>query len=279
MFGVGKAHAKYYYGCNSTPPSRAGVKLRAIGRNNHEIIAEDKAAKKKKKKQLKLLKGLSRDLSALSQMGFFGLDSDGAWLDQVEGNIISEASQLLQQQFEKLRAERKEVKRKMKEEKARLKGVLVTYSSSSSSSSESECGSDCGEIVQQSVQDPIPVLQAMATSSSESKTLEQNGEGQKHVIKVCMGGKCKKSGAGDLLEEFERVVGVQGEVSGCKCMGKCRDGPNVKVVSSGIFGDKLAKEDSLCKGVGLDDVNVIVGKLLRENCGDQRELGAVVGAC
>ncbi|GER26294.1 soluble acyl-CoA diacylglycerolO-acyltransferase [Striga asiatica] len=285
-----QSHVKYY-SFNSAPPSCAGVKLRAIGRKNHEIIiTEDKAAKKMKKKQLKLLKGLSRDLSTLTQIGF-GLDSDGALIDQVKGNIISEASQLLLQQFEKLKAEQKELKRKKKEEKARLKGLRISHEMySSSSSSESECNSDRGEImdmrsslshsesVQNAVQDPIPVLQAMATSSSESKTLDQSNEGQKHLIKVCMGGKCKKSGAGALLEEFQRVVGVQGEVFGCKCMGKCRDGPNVKVISSGVFVDKLAKEDSLCKGVCLDDVNVIVGKLLPENCGDQHGLG-IVGAC
>ncbi|KAF8400314.1 hypothetical protein HHK36_013611 [Tetracentron sinense] len=36
-----------------------------------------------------------------------------------------------------------------------------------------------------------------------------------------------------LLEEFERMVGVYGVVVvGCKCMGKCRDGPNVLVLNA-----------------------------------------------
>ncbi|KAL0407401.1 UNVERIFIED_CONTAM: Diacylglycerol O-acyltransferase 3 [Sesamum latifolium] len=96
-------------------------------------------------------------------------------------------------------------------------------------------------------------------------------------IEVCMGGKCKKSGAGALLEEFQRVVGIEGAVSGCKCMGKCRDGPNVKVLNGFDGGVAVAVADadtdasvrgpanSLCIGVGLEDVNMIVANFLGEN--------------
>ncbi|KAG0475924.1 hypothetical protein HPP92_012765 [Vanilla planifolia] len=66
-------------------------------------------------------------------------------------------------------------------------------------------------------------LAAVATCSSaavaDAKPLDK--------IEVCMGGKCRKSGAMELLQEFERKVGIEGAVVGCKCMGKCKQGgPN-----------------------------------------------------
>lgn len=97
-------------------------------------------------------------------------------------------------------------------------------------------------------------------------------------IEVCMGGKCKNSGAGAILEELQRVVGMEAAVSGCKCMGKCKVGPNVRVSgcsssSSDAFqaGDLVAvssapttttTSNSLCIGVGLEDVNLIAANLL-----------------
>ncbi|KAK4725829.1 hypothetical protein R3W88_030746 [Solanum pinnatisectum] len=99
-------------------------------------------------------------------------------------------------------------------------------------------------------------------------------EGTKR-IEVCMGGKCKRLGAGALLEEFQRVAGIEAAVSGCKCMGKCKVGPNVKVSgcsssSSNAFqaGDSVAvsfaptTSNSLCIGVGLEDVSLIAANLL-----------------
>lgn len=100
-------------------------------------------------------------------------------------------------------------------------------------------------------------------------------------IEVCMGNKCKRSGAPALLQEFERVMGAEGAVVGCKCMGKCKSGPNVRVQNS--VGDGLAEglnNDSvkipanpLCIGVSLEDVDAIVASFFGEN---QREtdLGA-----
>lgn len=80
-----------------------------------------------------------------------------------------------------------------------------------------------------------------------------------------MGIKCKKSGAAALLEEFGKVINVEGAVVGCKCLGKCRDGPNVRVLN-GADGSEADGADvsirtplnPLCIGVGLDDVGVIV---------------------
>ncbi|KAK9282093.1 hypothetical protein L1049_005005 [Liquidambar formosana] len=95
-------------------------------------------------------------------------------------------------------------------------------------------------------------------------------------IEVCMGGKCKKLGALALLEEFERKVGVEGAVAGCKCMGKCRDGPNVRVLNQldGIQAEKAEcsvkpRVSPLCIGVGLEDVSVIVANFLGENRNDK----------
>ncbi|KAK2969682.1 hypothetical protein RJ640_025859 [Escallonia rubra] len=100
-------------------------------------------------------------------------------------------------------------------------------------------------------------------------------------IEVCMGGKCKKSGAGTLLEEFQRAVGGEGTVVGCKCMGKCRDGPNVRV-SNSVNAMLQQAEDSirtpanpLCIGVGLDDVSLIVSNFFGAN---QRDLGGLAVA-
>ncbi|KAJ7955341.1 Diacylglycerol acyltransferase [Quillaja saponaria] len=101
-------------------------------------------------------------------------------------------------------------------------------------------------------------------------------------IEVCMGNKCKKSGAGALLEQFERVMGVEGAVVGCKCMGKCRNGPNVRVQNSvnGSIAERM--DDSvkfpsnpLCIGVGMEDVDVIVANFFGEN---KNDVGLTVAA-
>lgn len=95
-------------------------------------------------------------------------------------------------------------------------------------------------------------------------------------IEVCMGGKCKRSGAGAILEKFQQMVGIEAAVSGCKCMGKCKVGPNVRVSgcssssSSAAFlaGDSVSvnsapsSNSSLCIGVGLEDVSLIAANLL-----------------
>ncbi|PUZ63924.1 hypothetical protein GQ55_3G104700 [Panicum hallii var. hallii] len=79
-------------------------------------------------------------------------------------------------------------------------------------------------------------------------------------IEVCMGGKCKKSGALALLQEFEKTVGTGGAVVGCKCLGKCGLGPNVRLRSE-VSAEGPAKRNPLCIGVGLEDVGTIVAGL------------------
>ncbi|XVF22192.1 hypothetical protein REPUB_Repub12eG0152700 [Reevesia pubescens] len=95
-------------------------------------------------------------------------------------------------------------------------------------------------------------------------------------IEVCMGGKCKKLGAPALLEEFERKVGAEGTVVRCKCMGKCKTAPNVRVLNSSSGTEARINEDSVrlginptFTGVGLQDVNLIVGSLLGKDIDDE----------
>lgn len=73
-----------YYNSNSAA-SELMVKTRISGKQ--EKATKDKSPKKLKKKQLKLLKGLSKDLSTFYQMGF-GLGSEGL-VDQIKGNMIT----------------------------------------------------------------------------------------------------------------------------------------------------------------------------------------------
>ncbi|KAG6423644.1 hypothetical protein SASPL_114046 [Salvia splendens] len=302
-----RGHLQYY---NSSFDSEEGVSGRRMSvMNGKEVKSVKEKSVKKMKKQLKLLKGLSRDLSTFSQMGF-GMDSDSSLVDQIKGNMITEATQLLLEQLQKVKAEEKEAKKRIKEEKARMKaaaraqiGANCEMSSSSSSSSESS-DSECGEVFDMSslkcatptktilqeakvvVEEetapsyPTPIIPSIPPSfeadaapasllpSPEEEQPSSSSSVQdiscsvspscSKKIEVCMGGKCKKSGAGALLEEFRRAVGIEGAVSGCKCMGKCRDGPNVKVVGQ-------ESSSSLCIGVGLEDVNVIMANFIDEH--------------
>ncbi|KAK9161870.1 hypothetical protein Syun_008211 [Stephania yunnanensis] len=92
------------------------------------------------------------------------------------------------------------------------------------------------------------------------------GDAKAERIDVCVGGKCRKMGGAALLEEFERAVGMKGSVVGCKCMGKCRSGPNVKVHAS--QDDGLQGGNPLYIGVGLEDVGAIVSQIFGEKRSD-----------
>lgn len=116
------------------------------------------------------------------------------------------------------------------------------------------------------------------SSSSRCSSSSSNGfvtGASNRKIEICMGGKCKKFGAVALLEEFEREVGNEGTVVGCKCMEKCRNGPNVTVFNctSGIQDNSTASSakpqtNPLCIGVDLTDVGVIVANLLGKDMND-----------
>ncbi|KAL2548594.1 hypothetical protein Fot_10124 [Forsythia ovata] len=338
-------HLEYYnYNNKSSAIIRCGKK---------ENIKEKET--KKIKNKLKLLKGLSKDLSMFSTMGF-RLNSD-----EVKGNTITDATDLLLEQLKKLRAEEKELKMKRKEEQAKLKAARkqsqLECESSSSSSSESS-DSECGEVVDmnslrhaQAIPDTLQPVEEEVASPPPSMSTQEEGmetelqpsilesapadlsfliteekiddvrevgscgscnsvqeccsrtgslgrdlnivsssDGNSVVkvasakkIEVCMGAKCKKSGAAALLQEFQRMVGIEVGVSGCKCMGKCRDGPNVRVHNNlegiqagGVDVSVRSPNNPLFIGVGLEDVDLIVANMLGEN--QQNEFGAAAAA-
>ncbi|KAL1367421.1 hypothetical protein HN51_021489 [Arachis hypogaea] len=244
--------------------------------------------------------------------------------DDLQGNLTSDAAEVLMKQLEQVRAEEKELKRKRKQEKeAKLKASKMNTnpdcsSSSSSSSSESESSeSECNnEVVDMkknikvgvAVADSPPKAETMiytppllpedvSANDHHHKAMElfsrnndisvgsTNGSLKNEStaviitesipqkrIEVCMGNKCKKSGSIVLLQEFERVVGAAAAVVGCKCMGKCKSAPNVRIQNS--TADKIAEglNDSvkvpanpLFVGVALEDVETIVARFLGEN--------------
>eukprot|EP00262_Sarcandra_glabra_P015320 TRINITY_DN4691_c0_g1_i1.p1 TRINITY_DN4691_c0_g1~~TRINITY_DN4691_c0_g1_i1.p1 ORF type:complete len:425 (-),score=77.84 TRINITY_DN4691_c0_g1_i1:195-1403(-) len=333
-------HLQYY----ASPVRSGGKKKQKEKVKNMEI-----------KKKTKLIKGLSKDLSAFYAMGF-GVELEDGLVGEVKGKMISEAAQLLLAQLQQLRSEEKEMKRKRKEEKAAMKAMQMNDTSSSSSSESSD--SECGDVVDMSwlrtgllaepkidqtrsipaeetpitttiqlAQEqnkasmmadygPVNCLQECSSISSgsssavgasaESIEICSGGKcdsancgkecssvsstsGSSSVagasaerIEVCMGGKCKRSGAALLLEEFERRVGIEGAVVGCKCMGKCRDGPNVRVrnecnsdaVKEGESFVRTTAINPLCIGVALEDVGAIVGNFF----GEKKDLGGLLPA-
>lgn len=118
----------------------------------------------------------------------------------------------------------------------------------------------------------------ISCSNSSSRNSLVVGSSSSERIQVCMGGKCKKYGAVELLGEFERMIGVEGAVVSCKCMGKCRDGPNVRVLNQ-CNGNALEKEvgvsiNPLCIGVGLEDVGAIVANFF----GEKKDMGMMAAA-
>ncbi|KAE9601546.1 hypothetical protein Lal_00040678 [Lupinus albus] len=301
-----EGHIKYY------SPIRSGCK----DKGNSVITV---------KKKLKLLKGLSKDLSMFSQLGFDLDPQKRALLDDLQGNLNSDAAEMLMKQLEQARAEEKEMKKKMKQEKkiklkAAKKMKTVPDCESSSSSSESS-DSECDKVVDMDmlrarvavapVNELQPTMlypqlslphttvvetpQQNATSHYNQRAIELCSRNDTCVsstgarfknestdvfttasqkrIEVCMGNKCKKLGAAALLQQFEKVVGIEsGAVVGCKCLGKCKTAPNVRVQNA--VDDGLAKglNDSvqipanpLCIGVGLKDVDTIVARFFGEN--------------
>jgi len=95
-------------------------------------------------------------------------------------------------------------------------------------------------------------------------------------IEVCMGGKCKKLGGPTLMMEFQRLAGDDTVVVGCKCMGKCKSAPNVRVMNGESVNDDSLRTPSnpVVSGVSLEDVELIVANYL----GEGKALGVAVAA-
>lgn len=102
-------------------------------------------------------------------------------------------------------------------------------------------------------------------SCSSSKRPAAATEMPVNKVEVCIGGKCKRSGALELMEEFNKKIGSEGAVVGCKCMGKCKEGPNVRVLNHS--DEAIAPRIPLCIGVGLADVGTIVANFFGEKKG------------
>lgn len=266
-------HAKYYGGKPRFDLNKEGRK---------------EGGKAEIKKKLKMSKGLTKE-EDFSELYWMERRSGGGGGEVIEGQEkpISEAAEVLLKQLEQLKAEEKELKRKIKEQKAKLKAerkkVMMDSESSSSSSSESSDG-ECREVIDMgrlgtevllkeegnnagTLALPNGILYHEATANSPSN-LAASGAVTKR-IEVCMGKKCKNSGGPALLEEFKNVVRVEGAVVECKCLDKCRDGPNVRVSNS--LGENQAPEvddsvripaNPLLIGVSLEDVDAIVAKYL-----------------
>ncbi|VAH01987.1 unnamed protein product [Triticum turgidum subsp. durum] len=182
---------------------------------------------------------------------------------------------------EQKKAAKKAMKMKKEEEKrmATLNSCKDEDSSCSSESSNSECE---GEVVRMSrcatisaprtppasTVFPIIVPQIPDSVALDAQIFSGSANAMQHTatsiavvekpvqnrIEVCMGGKCKKAGSLAVLQEFETEVGTGCMVVGCKCLGKCGLGPNVRLHSEG----SVQKNSPICIGVGLDDVGTIV---------------------
>ncbi|KAJ4757451.1 diacylglycerol acyltransferase [Rhynchospora pubera] len=297
---TGSVHHRLLFGrSDAGAPRRPSSRVRVPGRatcggavfldEGHLKYYDER--REQEKKRAKLIKTLKKDLSQLYSMGF-GIDND-------QSDKIEEAAKQLLEQLNQIKVEEKEMKKNKKEEKkAKAACEMVCDKDSSSSSSESS-ESDCEEprILQLSdlkatttatltvpnpvspapVPLPLPApapapLPLPAPALALMQTVPVADVLPAGKIEVCMGGKCKKSGSMDLLREFEMMVGNEGDavVVGCKCMGKCKEGPNVRVsgFDSGTTGTTRGESvsimrDQLCIGVGLDDVGTIVAHFFR----------------
>ncbi|CAI0470082.1 unnamed protein product [Linum tenue] len=273
-------HTKYY-----ASPARCGG-----GKGKEKVKEKEKVAKKENNKKLKLLKRLSEDL----QMYASGKE-DG-------GMAIMEAQKVLLAELEGLRSAEMERKRKSDEEKELERAIMKpkdccesesSDSSSSSESSDSDCEDEKVMMMKSqrkksdsAITQDIGTIQPIGVLQEERE--ERNGDvfatfastvgALSRKIEVCVGGKCKKQGALELMDQFQRKVGREATVMTCKCLGKCKNAPNVRV-SSSCSADGFQELDGiaeklLCIGVGLEDVDAIVANLLGEGTGSPPAMAA-----
>ncbi|KAJ8465580.1 hypothetical protein OPV22_028132 [Ensete ventricosum] len=234
----------------------------------------------------------------------------GKMISEAAEILLAELEQMRAQQKE-MKRKRKAEKSAMKAARAKQHAMAESSSSSSSESSDSErdevvkMGTFRAAAVQEPKLEDLAIPSAEAECSPRPSTLEPkapkpaqgccgtgsgacvgccnkssrtssstSGVGKPmNKIEVCMGGKCRRSGAAELMEEFEKRIGVEVAVVGCKCMGKCRDGPNVRVLDrSNGHGQEAVSvpKNPLCIGVGLEDVGTIVSNFF-----GQESLGLV----
>lgn len=256
------------------------------------------------KRQKNLLESPLKDLSVLSSTP---ADANASLTEEVRGQILSDAVNVLMRQLEQAKAGRKERKQQLKaqkkalklaEKQRKIKGRREDSSSSSSSSSSDSEGDSEGEVVDMTLlrstqqidrileapeQNPSVLIESspnVAEVNGDKKALHvefaeatdrmglNSGAGipvqeANSMIKVCMGGKCKKFGSEMLLETIEERISKSGmacevEAVGCKCMGKCRNAPNIRVQTEedGFHGAKGVVHT----GVDIGDVGLILAQ-------------------
>ncbi|KAF6167207.1 hypothetical protein GIB67_029845 [Kingdonia uniflora] len=224
------------------------------------VVVKEKVKKGKKlerdvvKKKLKFVKELSRNL-----LRFFDMvaDREGSGKDD-HGKTILEATMIILAQLQQLKIEDNKIKRKIKEEKLQLEATPGEICCPGVESSDIdgehvlETGVSTNISVTSSPSVPagqnmsygIEVPTKVSLTNTGSLLLNQNvldgveicysagssGDIYTERIEVCTGPKCKKYGGEELLEKLKTEHGTN--VVGCKCMGKCRNAPNVRMVSN-----------------------------------------------
>ncbi|XP_072984997.1 diacylglycerol O-acyltransferase 3-1 [Typha latifolia] len=281
-----EGHLKFY-----ASPARCGEKR--------------KEGKKRAKLMKGLTKDLSKLYSMDFSVEAGERDVKGKMISEAAELLLAQLNQMKAQEKE-MKKKRKEEKAAMKATRMKdyAKDDTSSSSSSSSESSDSECeetvNMSClrtasasaapqsqGVVISKPAVpqgNPNPPLQTQSVEENQltlehalecSSIITNQGccsgsvavvEKPMDKIEVCMGGKCKRSGALELMQEFEKKVGIEGAVVGCKCMGKCKEGPNVRVLShvaeEGSDSLKLSR-NPLCIGVALEDVDTMVADFFR----------------
>ncbi|CAM8998328.1 unnamed protein product [Rhodiola kirilowii] len=250
--------------------------------------------KKERKEKKKLVKGLEKDLAMFAALGF-GIESGRSHLArQVQGSMMTEAAEVLLRQLQCLREAEEEAKRKRKQEKKAMIRMMEDFGIKASTDSgdgekstdfnsswkeeylsrsavggNSSAGEAVGQVLLQSldhdteVQQQEEVAQLLITASpsqQNSTTFRRNKSGTKKV-EICMSGKCKKFGASQVLDKFKSLAAEEEDMNvvGCKCMGKCKEGPNVRLSSVSTAAP------AICSGVQIGDVDALITSFLDIN--------------
>ncbi|RLN29263.1 uncharacterized protein C2845_PM05G11780 [Panicum miliaceum] len=245
----------------------------------------------------KAVEAVAKDLVRLRAMGLVaGHAAKEKVLSEATDLLLQELNQMKDEEYKMKKAQKEEkaaMKALKKQEKEAKKAATAAAmmncedeSSSESKSSDSKCEGEvvrmsrCATVTAPQMPSPSTVFPiivpqippslppepsqasepatAMQVTSNNSVAVAETSTTNR--IEVCMGGKCKKSGALALLQEFEKTVGTGGAVVGCKCLGKCGLGPNVRLRSD-VSAESSAKRNPLYIGVGLEDVGAIVAGL------------------
>ncbi|OMO64122.1 Thioredoxin-like protein [Corchorus capsularis] len=255
-------HVQYYV---SPRAGAAGTK-----KKEKEKSSQMKAVKKK----LKFIEKLSKDLSMLPQMATGGDIRIGlvAEVKQEASHVLLRTNALKSSPALK-RPEEEDIEAPRSVTEAATLANSVTEQVNKKLQGPEEMGAILANSLMEHLESS-PQIQVRVPSSSEccssSNGFRINDESKK--IEICMGGKCKKLGAAALLEEFERKVGAEATVVSCKCMGKCRSAPNVRVKNSASGMEALRSNVGInptCTGVGLQDVDLIVANLLGQDVADE----------